>query len=426
VNITLFGHGQSNANFACLYDGALLMLAQAASYWLQGTGTPAEIATGNSCVGGTGVYCGIGGFGSFLNYGGTTVTAASAATYNSTGQAMISSITAESATVRSETQAIVIYWGETDSDFAGGGNFNNNGSFGYTDKPSYKAALLNDIGQIRTAFNKTAAQLPVFCFGPPFGTAQGYAMVREAWDELEADTTNNFLWGVRMTDDCITRGDNWNSATGVETAGQPIGGHVAAADNQNIFVRGGVALALQIEKSQGLNGPVPAALGTGRGPQITAASLSGTTLTVTIAHDAGNDLELPLLAAQGVGWYLMDGGSVGSPGNIIGATACTRVDATHLSVTLASAPVNTHNSCRLFYPWYGEVSSYQSNAGAYMSSIVRGNAVTDNYATVLASLGVNSGVVIPQFGANMPLCTPVTRTGSGASASTTFGIALSG
>jgi len=47
----------------------------------------------------------------------------------------------------------------------------------------------------------------------------------------------------------------------------------------------------------------------------------------------------------------MDGGSIGSPGTLVPATACVRVDATHLQRTLAQALVNVAADCLLFYPY---------------------------------------------------------------------------
>ncbi len=84
-------------------------------------------------------------------------------------------------------------------------------------------------------------------------------------------------------------------------------------------------------------------------------------IIVTVAHDAGTDLIVPLQAVNGVGWAVMDGGNEASPGTVRTATACARVDATHLQVTLGSALTSASSGCLLFYP-YGNTWIYRGNA----------------------------------------------------------------
>ena len=74
----------------------------------------------------------------------------------------------------------------------------------------------------------------------------------------------------------------------------------------------------------------------------------------------------------------MDGGSEAVPGTVRTATACARVDATHLQVTLGSALTSASSGCLLFYP-YGN------------TWIFRGNAVTDNAASVERPAGWDIG-----------------------------------
>jgi hypothetical protein len=126
------------------------------------------------------------------------------------------------------------------------------------------------------------------------------------------------------------------------------------------------------------------------------------------------------MASQGVGFAVMDGGDSASPGGIIQAVSCVRVDATHLRVTLASAPVNPNIQCRLLYPWAGEYWDVQPD-----TEIGRGCAVTDNFSIVTKPNGFDINAALGAgWAANMPLCTPVTVTGTGSSASAEFGIAL--
>jgi hypothetical protein len=428
-DLALFGHGQSNAAYANDQDGALLAMAQAISAYLGATGTPAQISGAASDVSGAGVYAGVAGYGSFLAYGGDSVAAASAAAYSVDGTNMLAMIAALPETALAATLAGILYWGETESALTA---FSGSGGLGYGDKPVYKAALLNDIGRIRAAFGKDAAAMPFGLFGPPYGTPAGSAMVREAWVEIAADPANNLIWAVPQTYDSMTRGDNWNAATGVETAGTPNPGHRDAVDNVAFYRRGALAMARAILASNGLAASLlPSSLGLGTGPQIVAATLSGATVLLTIQHDGGTDLVVPALAppngtdaplpAQGVGFCVMDGGSITAPGAIIRAVAGARLDATHLQLTLANAPENVAGACRLFYPWPGEMW-----AGQPLTEIGRGCAVTDNFGQIAVPANYDLNQLLGVgWRVNMPLGSPVSITGSGASASALFGIALS-
>jgi hypothetical protein len=116
-----------------------------------------------------------------------------------------------------------------------------------------------------------------------------------------------------------------------------------------------------------------------------------------VQHDCGNDLIVPAtMAASGTGWAVMDGGSVASPGTIVSATACVRLNATQLQITLTRALVNVSANSRLFYP-YGT------------GTIGRGNAVTDNLSLVTPPTGWNiAGDLGSGWSLNMPVHVPMT------------------
>jgi hypothetical protein len=355
--------------------------------------------------------------GAFLaNSAGASFSAESAAvaTLGTCGAGYSDYVAALSQAQLGQINALVSYWGENDSL-----------EFSPADKGVYKAAIVNLLAQIRNMLSKTAAQLPMLFFGPPYGLLPNYItyppMLREVWAELDADPAQNFHWAVRQTYDTISRNELWNAGTGVARGGNTDAGHRSATDNVILFKRAALPAARAILEANGLSAAlIPAALGVGTGPEITDAALSGTDLMVTVTHDGGDDLVVPLLAAQGVGFSLMDGGTTASPGNIIQAISCSRVDSTHLLVTLASPPVSAHRQCRLLYPWAGEYWAVQPD-----TEIGRGCAVTDNFSTIMKPAGYDISAALGNgWGANMPLGTPVTVTGSGPSAVAEFGLAL--
>jgi hypothetical protein len=427
-NITLLsGPGQSNAGYAETQDGALLAMAQAISFYLQGAGMPSVLtAWVNPGQAGTEVS-GIGVMeivtpalytGAFLaNSAGASFSAATAAVagLGTCGAGYSDFAAALSEAQIGQVNALVSYWGENDSL-----------EYGPADKAVYKAAIVNLLAQIRAMLGRTAAELPMLFFGPPYGLLPNYISypptLREVWAELDADPAQNFRWVVRQTYDTISRNESWNASTGVASGGNTDGGHRSATDNVILFKRAALPAARAILAANGLSEAlIPSALGVGTGPAITGATLSGEALTITVTHDGGDDLVVPLLAAQGVGFSLMDGGNTASPGNIIRAISCARVDPTHLLVTLASQPASPHTQCRLLYPWAGEYWTVQPD-----TEIGRGCAVTDNFATIVKPAGYDINAALGNgWGADMPLGTPVTVTGTGPSAVATFGIALS-
>jgi hypothetical protein len=111
---------------------------------------------------------------------------------------------------------------------------------------------------------------------------------------------------------------------------------------------------------------------------------------------------VPLLAQSGQGFVVMDGGSVASPGTLRPATACVRVDATHLRITLASPLTNPSASCLLFYP-YGSYSP--SGMPGYTGDMGRGNAVYDNVKTLTKPPGwdIGADLVTADWNLSFPL-----------------------
>jgi len=92
---------------------------------------------------------------------------------------------------------------------------------------------------------------------------------------------------------------------------------------------------------------------------------------------------------------VMAGGSVASPGTIVTATACVRLSATQLQITLTQALVNVSANCRLFYPYGTGIMG-------------RGNAVTDNLSLVTPPEGWNiAGDLGSGWSLNMPVHVPM-------------------
>jgi hypothetical protein len=91
--------------------------------------------------------------------------------------------------------------------------------------------------------------------------------------------------------------------------------------------------------------------------------------TRTVREDAGTDLIVPLQAAVGAGFAVMDGGSIQNPGSIVTATSCARVDTIRLLVALSRNLENSSGICNLYYS-YGN------------TTIGRGIAITDNFSSL--------------------------------------------
>ena len=284
-----------------------------------------------------------------------------------------------------ELLAVVNLWTETDS-----------GNDPYSERANYQAARLLMYAAMRASFGKTAAQMPIYEIAPlPFqvgqsaGNGQGY-FERQAFDAIFAGG-NNVALCIGNTSDSLPAGASLNSGTGVFTGGDLA--HRAYSD----LTRFGWLMGSQIGASliaQGLGefvSSVPAGVPVANGPKVTAASVTAAnTVTVTVQHDGGTALSAPLLAASGLGWSIMSGGSLASPGTVIAATACTVVDGTHLRLTFPGLGSPTVGTCLLFY-------------GYGMVCLGPGSAIYDNYAAVTRPAGWDPAALSAAAVLNRPL-----------------------
>lgn len=274
----------------------------------------------------------------------------------------------------------------------------------YANKALYEATVLRLLSLTRGLLNRTAAQLPLLAWNAiPYETNDGVQMVRESISDLAADSTNDIVMFVAQTADSNPLNATYDPTTGLFSGGDP-----EHRDEPDLLRYGriGAHAAGQWAIKSGLSDSISAAslpasgLPMKGGPQIKHVyRASDTELILTVSHDAGNDLVVPLQAANGAGFTVMDGGSVAAPGTIISAVAAARVDATHVSITLAQAIVNPSASVLFFYP-YGS------------TQIGRGNAVTDNAAGLTPPANWNLGQDLGSaWAVNFPLqatCYPIT------------------
>jgi len=186
---------------------------------------------------------------------------------------------------------------------------------------------------------RTAASLPLAWWDPiPFWSSPGVLMIRNEMPATSLLSAQNAVRAMPLTADSNPRGATWDANTGLITAAGD-NNHLDATDNLRLGQVSAGPIARAVLASSG--GDSITAIPSGVpsvGPTITHAyRQSNTVIIVTVAHDAGTDLIVPLQAVNGVGWAVMDGGNEASPGTVRTATACARVDATHLRVTLGSA-----------------------------------------------------------------------------------------
>jgi hypothetical protein len=266
----------------------------------------------------------------------------------------------------------------------------------YANKLLYKATVLRLLSMTRALLGRSAASLPLLAWNAiPYETNDGVQMVRESIADLAAVSANNIIMFLAQSADSNPLNSAYDPSTGLFTGGDP-----QHRDQPDLLRYGriGAHAAGRAAVALGLSDTIPATalpasgLPIKGGPQITHVyRASNTNIILTIAHDSGNDLVLPLQAANGAGFAVMDGGSVAAPGTIITATAASRVDATHVSATLASAITNPSASALFFYP-YGS------------TQIGRGDAVTDNASLITPPANWNIGNDLGSaWAVNMPL-----------------------
>ena len=274
----------------------------------------------------------------------------------------------------------------------------------YSDKSLYKGTVLQLLSLTRAMLGRTASSLPLLAWNAiPYETTAGVQMVRESIADLVAESANNMLVFVAQTSDSNPLNASYDPSSGIFSGGDP-----QHRDQPDLLRYGmiGAHAAGRAAIAGGLSDTIPASaipssgLPAVGGPRIVHVyRASDTDLVLTILHDSGNDLIVPLQAVFGVGFAVMDGGSVASPGNVISATAAARLDATHIALTLASGITNPSSDVLLFYP-YGS------------TQIGRGDAVTDNASLVTPPAGWNIADDLgTAWAINMPLqatCYPIT------------------
>ncbi len=388
--VQILVNGQSNSGNGLL-DGAWHLMAQGVAWHLGALGYGVVGSYGSppaaTCIHGEGLYpvTAMGFGGSFLTDPGNGSDPSTWA-LGADGQAVATWLQSNTAPADAADIAVILWpWSEDDS------------ARQYSEKATYTAAARRFLALERGMLSRAAPGLPMVSWSAiPFAygnNSPGTQMQREAMASIAADATQNVTVVLPQTADSLPRAASYDSTTGNWTGGDSL--HRDSVDNQRFGRLAAPLVARAVLASGGGDSvqSIPVGIPSLGGPVVTHVyRQSNTSLIVTMRHDGGNDLIVPQTqAVTGAGWAITDGGSVASPGAVVTSTACVRLNATQLQITLAQGLMNASAACRLFYP-YGT------------TTIGRGNVVTDNLSLIAPQPGWD---IVADLGSDWSLNMPV-------------------